>query len=518
MDATFTLLALDVPPDYTRRLIEAGFDVDTLSLELKLRAYYGSVWREETFRSETDLDDTAVPVDFSVIDSHTISIPDDTDRLDCDVLISATKGSEVVVLGDGFAHFLPPFLTPRTLVELACIDLSEEEDIDESEEFDFIDIRTDYVYLTWSIVSPLPVQADVRSGGAPFPEVIYFDRTPETSEFPDCWDYKPASPDTLVVDSVEWQAPTQRFINWRDWNISENDLVTSGDFSGVFHKPRGRGGRPQCRAMEDIDSVILHETAGWQMDRVRFVPQRWQSSNTLGTQFKILSDGTIVQMYDVVQQTSHIAAGGFNARSVGIEIVNIVILSGLRGQSVNQVASRFDRWESRDQVFVYEPTARVIRDRSPRPLVRLTRRHWGIFPTFAQLEAAYVLVTFLQRLGVGNASMMGLPGLPFPADLSAVGDEDRFLVETWESELSGMSGVISHSVLQANRIDGDVPALFCWLRSSSVIAGSGAENAYEALIDLYDIGLVNYRCSDGARRYCADTAGFALPRHVRELA
>jgi hypothetical protein len=32
MDVTLTLLALDVPPDHTRRLIDAGLDLDTLGL------------------------------------------------------------------------------------------------------------------------------------------------------------------------------------------------------------------------------------------------------------------------------------------------------------------------------------------------------------------------------------------------------------------------------------------------------------------------------------------------------
>ena len=83
--------------------------------------------------------------------------------------------------------------------------------------------------------------------------------------------------------------------------------------------------------------------------------------------------------------------------------------------------------------------------------------------------------------------------------------------------MSAMTGILSHSVVQTNRVDGDIPALYCWLRSSSTLAGWGPEAAYGALMVRYEWGLDKYRCSDGARRLCAETAGFAPPRHVRSL-
>lgn len=516
MDVSFALLALDVPPDYTIRLIEAGYDTTTLQIELNVKAYDGLGWAENTFVSDADLDNSFSPPDFTVTDVHVFTISDASDRLECNVTLKASDGTQLAEIGAGTSTYDAPFLTPRTLIDLACIDLADEDEVDDPDLAD-VDVRFDFAYLTWSVVSDLVVVADPKSGSPPFSTAIYLSGGSDQNTFPDCWEFRPSSQESLVVDSVEWEAPTEDFLNWRDWNVSENGLVTSNDFAGVFHKPRGS--TATCRSMEDIDSVILHETAGWQMDRIRFVPERWQipSRPTAGTQFKVLTDGTIVQMYDVVQRTSHIAAGGFNSHSVGIEIVNIIVLRELRNRSESQVARSHNRWEGRDSVFVYEPTARVIRDKSPRPLVKLNRRDWGIVPTLPQLEATYRLVTFLQRLGVGVASMLGLPGLPFPADLSSTEGADRFLVDTWTSEMQGMVGILSHSVVQGNRDDGDIPVLYCWLRSSSTLAGWGPEAAYGAVMDLYDWGLDNFRCSDGARRLCIDTAGLAPPRHVRSL-
>lgn len=516
MDVSFTLFALDVPPDYTTRLIDAGFDTSTINIDLVVKAYDGSTWVEDRFNSSADLDDTVSPPDFTVTDAHLFDIPDGSDRLECEVILSGTRNSTEVEIGSGNLRLSAPFLTPRTIIDLACIDLSEESDADDPDDVD-VDVRFDFAYLTWSIVSELVVVANPKSGSAPFSEDIYLSRNPDTNNFPDCWEYRPSRQDSLVVDSVEWEPPTENFYNWRDWNVSENQTVTNNDFAGVFHKPRGSN--PTCRSMDDVDSIILHETAGWQMDRIRYVPERWQIPErpTNGTQFKVLTDGTIVQMYDVVQRTSHIAAGGFNSHSVGIEIVNILILKDLRGQSASQVARTYDRWEGRDSVFVYQPSLRVIRDQSPRPLVKYNNRNWAILPTLPQLEATYRLVTFLQRLGVGVSSMFGLPGLPFPADFSPTEAADRFLVGTWTSEMSGRTGILSHSIVQGNRTDGDVPSLYCWLRSSSTWAAWGPEAAYDVLMDIYDSGLDNFRCSDGARRLCADTSGYAPPRHVRPL-
>lgn len=70
-------------------------------------------------------------MDVSFIDVHVFTIPDMSTRLECDVVLKADDGTEVVEIGEGTSSFDAPFITPRTLIDLPCIDLSDEDDADD---------------------------------------------------------------------------------------------------------------------------------------------------------------------------------------------------------------------------------------------------------------------------------------------------------------------------------------------------------------------------------------------------
>jgi len=270
-----------------------------------------------------------------------------------------------------------------------------------------------------------------------------------------CVTRQPASPDTLVVDGYEYPGPVADFLNWRAGN---------NVFHGLKQAPPGE---QQCRPLDQITAIVLHETVSWNDNPAG---DRWYrpESPNLATQFFVQTDGSIAQHYDVVQYVQH--AGPRNRHSIGIEFVNEVWVPA------NRVAGGS-----------FTPPL-PARDRTPRQVIQ-TDPDWGAFSYYVvpppnQLEALKALLDYLlDAIPSVPTVWAGLVGYPYA-------DDNLFLISSLpelfgcDEPFCNRAGVYCHYNLGAGHTDGSFLALYTWLRHRGLDAGDAPGSAYATAIDL----------------------------------
>lgn len=347
--------------------------------------------------------------------------------------------------------------------------------------------------LMWEAKNPRVERAKRTKG--PYPLARNLTTTAVRNKPPNCWQYNPVHKDTLVVDRTEYDTGHSiKLTNWHGWDPRENNGPLGGGlYKSLAHPPKVYGyrlhgdtsarGRKKtiCRDLSEIKTIMLHETAGWGMDDPLYMPRKWRTSEQIGTQFNVTTDGRIFQYYDAVQRVSHISAKR-NDDGVGIEFSNIVYATpGPTGE--------------------FTPPSRA-NDHT----TRRTVKWWGygskkyIVPPLAQMEALFELVQLLLTI---------LPSVPgkFRA-LDAHGeagapDEKLFLMSRWTSvyDTDSLPGMYSHHNVK-DHVDGSFQSLYLWLRTqadvSSYDGSTRAEKAYNAAIDLTDNHQVRHSCGVGS--------------------
>jgi hypothetical protein len=283
-----------------------------------------------------------------------------------------------------------------------------------------------------------------------------------------CFTRKPTDSDTLVVDGFEYIKPVNEFLNWKDGKK-------------IFHGPKPPAtGQPQCRSLEQVTAIVLHETVGWSDNSAT---DRWGSD--LATQFYVQSDGSIAQHYDVAQYVQH--SEHRNRHSVGIEFVNKV-------------------WAKTSEVTAgaYTPPANA-RNHSPREVLPAHPPGWGeqafyVVPPADQLEALRHLVKCLLD------TVPTIPSVWLSLEHSEA--DNLFLMSQWP-DLYGCiqptcmrGGIYSHYNI-GGHTDGSFLTLYTWLRQQGLDSGAAPGSAYETAKDL----VRNHMIPVGGRRF-VDVAPF----------
>lgn len=182
--------------------------------------------------------------------------------------------------------------------------------------------------------------------------------------------------------------------------------VVDGRTTGTWTAHNAPGVRPRT---EPVTSIVVHHTAGRGIAKQVFRTLRTRRNKAgkllnLGIHFVVDPKGLITQMADLADVVQH--AGSFNARSVGIEVVN-------PGNACPGWQSYTDRVRGKN---------------------RLMSRF-----TEAQVRAVYALLNDL-------SAILGLP-TAFPTDASGVVLRDLLDADT----LAQWRGSLGHIHVDANR-------------------------------------------------------------------
>jgi hypothetical protein len=250
----------------------------------------------------------------------------------------------------------------------------------------------------------------------------------EAAERAPAWiGYTPGSPNTLLIGQRELPAPAG--VPMRNWAAPDVGQFTS----------------KSTRALSDVRQIVIHET----------VSHVWQGIKdpTLGVQFHLDRDGTLIQHNDVLDMLWHVKT--FSPNSVGIETVNLVF----------------------DADALADPG-------EPKPGDRIPIR-WGgkqgayyVVPPAAQMEALAQTVDALRlHLAVPDT---WLQVMAHPDPGRAAGDmrgRTFFLLTTaghqYFTTATAQPWIASHSVLRDHE-DGAFPTLYCYLRLHKAMAPADA--------------------------------------------
>ena len=281
--------------------------------------------------------------------------------------------------------------------------------------------------------------------GAQFREVEYAESGGSTPTA-DCGAYEPIYPNRLIIDQVEYDAPTPDFLNWK----TGNDVYHLNMSAPTGICPS------KCRNIDQINAIVLHETGGWSIDDPNSVPSTW-TRNGVGAHFVVHSDSSVAQHYDATHCLWH--AGRRRSRtSVGIELVNAV-------------------WT--DEAVLTPPRTAIDRtERQTVPSWAPGQGSYYIVPPLHQLETLYVLLESL-------LSHLSIPRVWLSLDHESA--NHLFLMNFWESiydcasSACDRSGIYSHINI-GNHSDGAFPALYTWLRGQVRFSSSEAYRVAQDLV------------------------------------
>jgi N-acetylmuramoyl-L-alanine amidase len=242
--------------------------------------------------------------------------------------------------------------------------------------------------------------------------------------------YSPGATDTLVVDSIETAAPAGVALkNWSAPGVTQ-----------FLNKPQQR-----TRAKSEVRQIVIHET----------VSSRWNGVHdpSLGVQFHLDRDGTLVQHNDALDMLWHVRS--FSPHSVGIEVVNLVF----------------------DADAAPNPGEPDPGDRIPVAWGGAHGSHY-VVPPLVQMEALAQTVDALRReLSIADNWIQVMPH-PDPAHAAANPGRWYFVLGTnghlYYKNLTADAWVGSHSALR-DHADGAFPTLYCYLRLRKAMT---PENAY----------------------------------------
>lgn len=177
----------------------------------------------------------------------------------------------------------------------------------------------------------------------------------------------PQQAQSIVLNGQDIIPTEGRCINWRAVGANGDNLV-------FFHpnpKPHIRS-QNVTRPLANITTIILHETAGWGENPPTNIAEKWVNGG-VGAHFKICTDGTILQYYDVNRQLNHAGSNGYNGQSIGIEFTNLV-------------------WTRQRGPIV--PGGQPF-DKSPREVLDCWASQHYILPPIEQLEGLFRLLSVL---------------------------------------------------------------------------------------------------------------------------
>lgn len=255
----------------------------------------------------------------------------------------------------------------------------------------------------------------------------------------------------LIIEGKAIDVPSGlKFVNYLAKDSEKKDLVFNN--SVVRNKS-------EKRKQSDINSIVLHETAGWESSPSK-VTKEWEKvTSASGAHFRILTDGTILQHYDTVLKLKH--GDFFNNRSIGIEFSNRV------WSDLNE-----DSFTPPKAVF-YNLNREVI-------AVWKTERY--IVPPLVQLEG---LVSLIKLLRNNMSDLINLDDRSSWLSVDYNGKKDRFSLYKWDDEniknAATKAGILAHinisggeinesdkeskkKVEKDNHSDGWFQNLYCFLR------------------------------------------------------
>lgn len=178
----------------------------------------------------------------------------------------------------------------------------------------------------------------------------------------------------------------------------------------------------KTRSLSDVDSLVLHATAGRQDKPIK---DYWD----LSVHFFILADGTIHQNHD--ENIRCHGSSGFNKRSVAVEFVGF-FKKGYKRDGT-------EKWDQGKEAFRVRPTTQQIE--SGRNLVRYLKKAIGIKYVLAHSQAAnktcpgpeiwynvgeWAIKSKLVEDG-RNITAKNSPGKPIPSDYQ----KDKWDYKNW---------------------------------------------------------------------------------------
>jgi len=513
MTATFEILDFDgLPEPVISALDRAGAEFTKLVLHGTIACFDGRKWQESEhdWPVDVDPDDIATFRDGGETPLFTLLVIEDLDiagieRLVVELALQVPVGGNILTIGRELLRVEPPTATPRTRL-VFLLSLPDASDADDPSRPQVGDLFGHASELVWRLgVIPQP-----RGGlglehiDGPWPGTWFLDGTPgeRHAEPPDKWSYRPQADNTLVLRSQEWHIPSVPLVNWRRWDIAD-DEERLRPLPAPYHRPRLHSDRAPGIA---VTTVVFHETGRSPPLQPYEAPTSWDLNRDLGIHLRVMPDGSAVQFYDIAQPIRHTQDSDVNDRGVGIELANELFPSELTGVDDVTILNEFPPWEGQTSVRRY-PHPEGYGGNEARPLVRLFGGEWAILPTLRALESAFQLVVNLAQLGI-NPNPFGQLVFP-PIIVADFDDIEGFLASAWPTETRPLHGLLAHSNIDPGRVDGLTPTLYCWLRSNSIVASQGSAAAHRALLTLLSNTLQIRRCSDGRRRYFLDVGRFA---------
>lgn len=278
--------------------------------------------------------------------------------------------------------------------------------------------------------------------------------------------FTPTSENTLVAWAQEEQPPEGlTVVNWAHDGVAHYGHQRNGTMIGDPNHP--------LRSPQNINQVILHETAGW---------AQIGAGAGLSVQFTVGPDGTLYQHNDIAEECAH--AGPLNPFSIGVEFTNwgpfFVGQTGAAPLTPSNATAPLTDLQTGATVG-----AAVTENRERIPIAWLngnkgngTTGDYYVMPSAAQLETVALLVGWLT--GGPLQAAIDTPALwrqlqlhPDPTKRKRT---DPYLVEmsqhpAWTKSSAGwtgtapvtLGGIFVHRQFSQHQ-DGAVQGLYSWLR------------------------------------------------------
>ncbi|KTD15666.1 Papain-like cysteine protease AvrRpt2 [Legionella gratiana] len=281
-------------------------------------------------------------------------------------------------------------------------------------------------------------------------------------------EYNPASSDTLVINTIEFNTGISGIKNYKDWQT--DNTVVHNRRKNAYRDPFG------------IIQLVLHETAGETGDG-------FDGSANETSHMSVKRDATVLQFNDLVEFENH--GSGMNTTSIGIEFVNRGWLSSTTDDGGEGIPSKESSMTAAQKETYKEANGYLW-------------LFWGygfniyrVPPSMDQLEKEVEVVKWLTMdlptilQGISGISIYNL----FPSiddtwlqlisydevkDIWTFKDADippeaerteknLFVMTTGyeyltPTEVRSKSGIISHNAFYDNHSDGSFLTLYTWLR------------------------------------------------------
>ena len=307
--------------------------------------------------------------------------------------------------------------------------------------------------------------------------------------------FTPTNENTIVAWAKEEVPPAGlTVVNWAHDGVAHYGHIRAGKMIGDSFHP--------IRSPQDINQLVLHETAGWAQIGAGIEPAVGaKPAQPLSVQFTIGPDGTAYQHNDIAEKCAH--AGGLNPLSIGIEFTNWgPFFVGQKGAA--PLAKGVTIMPVTDLQTGVAVGGTVTDDRERIPIRWLNGKKgdgalgdYYVMPPASQFEGLALLVGWLTG-GVFQAAI-DIPPLwrqlqnhPDPAKRKR---PDPYLFEmsqdpAWTRSDEGgwtgvaptsLPGIFAHRQFSGHQ-DGAVQGLYTWLRLARHLAPTDAYQRVRTLI------------------------------------